>query len=165
MLACRPGRATPWVTIGPLLVAGCSLFRAEPRVVEQPPAPAQVGVASYYGRGFRDHGTASGERFDQGELTAASRSLPIGTRARVTNLANGSSVVVRVNDRGPFVRGRVLDVSYAAARELGMLRRGTARVRIEVLDDSSGAVTGRARWRGARRSRYARRSTPRTVAE
>jgi peptidoglycan lytic transglycosylase len=77
--------------------------------------------------------TASGERFDPAALTAAHRELPFGTRLRVTNLDNGRSVTVRINDRGPFAQGRILDLSFAAARELGMLRSGVARVRIEVL--------------------------------
>src|SRR5438876_2050329 len=98
--------------------------------------------------------TASGERFDQHALTAASRSFPIGTHVRVTNLANGRSVVVRVNDRGPFVHGRVLDVSHAAATALGMVGRGTARVGIESGGEgSSPTVTGDARVRRSRRRR------------
>jgi rare lipoprotein A len=95
-----------------------------------------VGTASWYGAGFHGRRTASGERFDRHALTAASRSLPLGSRVRVTNLTNGWMVIVRVNDRGPVARGRVLDVSYAAARELGMIERGSARVRIEPLEDS-----------------------------
>ena len=96
----------------------------------------EVGRASWYGaRGNGLHGqlTASGERFDALNLTAAHRSHPFGTRLRVTNLANGLSVVVRVNDRGPRLRGRVIDVSRAAAASLGFQRRGTARVRVERL--------------------------------
>jgi len=123
-------------------IPGCSLFRG-------PSGPGQVGTASWYGPGLHGRRTASGARFDQSALTAAHRSLPLGTRARVTNLENGRSVVVRITDRGPATRGRVLDVSYAAARELGMLRRGTTRVRIEVLDGPSPAAeSGRARLRG-----------------
>ncbi len=93
----------------------------------------EVGVASYYSRAHHGRPTASGARFDQRALTAAHRSLPFGTRVRVTNLGNGRSVVVTVTDRGPFVRGRILDVSYGAARDLDFVRAGTARVRIEVL--------------------------------
>jgi rare lipoprotein A len=91
---------------------------------------ASVGLASYYSEGTE---TASGERFDPQELTAAHPNLPFGTRLRVTNLATGRSVVVRVNDRGPFVPGRSVDVSYSAAQQLGFLDSGTAKVKMEVV--------------------------------
>src|SRR5438132_1235392 len=108
----------------------------------------------WYGAEFQGSRTAGGERFDQHALTAASRSFPIGTHVRVTNLANGRSVVVRVNDRGPFVHGRVLDVSHAAATALGMVGRGTARVRVESVGEGSApTVTGHARVRRPRRRR------------
>ncbi|HMP44350.1 MAG TPA: septal ring lytic transglycosylase RlpA family protein, partial [Sphingopyxis sp.] len=84
------------------------------------------GMASYYGRELAGNRTASGERFDPGQLTAAHRTLPFGSLVRVTNVSNGDSVVVRINDRGPFHGGRVIDVSHAAAREIGMHRSGTA---------------------------------------
>ncbi len=93
----------------------------------------QVGVASWYGPGFHGNRTANGEIYDQYELTAAHRTLPLGTHVMVTDLDNGRAVEVRVNDRGPFVDGRVIDLSYAAARTLGMVGPGTARVRVEVL--------------------------------
>ena len=96
-------------------------------------ARRESGVASYYGREFYHRPTASGERFDPKDLTAAHRTLPFGTRVRVTNLANGRRVVVRINDRGPFKKGRVLDVSPAAARKLGFASQGLARVRLDVL--------------------------------
>ncbi len=91
----------------------------------------QVGMASWYGPGFHGRKTASGERFDQNDLTAAHRKLPLGTEITVTNLENGSSIVVEVNDRGPYAKGRVLDLSKAAARKLGMVESGVAKVRIE----------------------------------
>jgi rare lipoprotein A len=91
------------------------------------------GMASYYAKKFHGRKTASGERFNMRKFTAAHRTLPFGTRVRVTNLSNGKSVVVRVNDRGPFKRGRIIDVSYAAAKAIGMVRAGTARVRIEIV--------------------------------
>ena len=91
------------------------------------------GEASYYGAAFAGNRTASGERFDPSALTCAHRSLPLGTMLRVTNIANGRSVTVRVNDRGPFTRSRVLDMSQAAARDIGMIRSGKATVRIEVI--------------------------------
>ncbi len=93
------------------------------------------GMASYYGNELAGNRTASGERFDPGQLTAAHRSLPFGSMVRVTNTSNGDSVVVRINDRGPFSRGRVIDVSQAAAREIGMHRSGTARVKLALLSD------------------------------
>jgi len=98
-------------------------------------ATVQEGVVSWYGAQFHNRKTASGERFDSGALTMAHPSLPFGTKARVTNLRNGRSVVVRVNDRGPFVGQRIADLSQAAATEIGMLRKGLAKVRIEVLGE------------------------------
>jgi peptidoglycan lytic transglycosylase len=91
---------------------------------------ASGGLASYYKHGAR---TASGEKFNAGELTAAHRTLPFGTRVRVTNVATGRSVTVRVNDRGPFVGGRSIDVSYAAAESLGMVGQGVAKVKLDVV--------------------------------
>ncbi|WP_018260672.1 septal ring lytic transglycosylase RlpA family protein [Methylobacterium sp. WSM2598] len=89
---------------------------------------AQAGVASWYGPGFHGRRTANGERFDTHALTAAHRFLPFGSRVRVTNNSNGRSVVVRINDRGPYVGGRVIDLSNAAARAIGV--SGVAKVRI-----------------------------------
>lgn len=95
------------------------------------------GRASWYGGGFHGRPTASGAPFNQHALTAAHRSLPFGTELRVTNLRNGEQVEVTVTDRGPYSRGRILDLSRGAAAELGMLERGVSRVRIEVLADDS----------------------------
>ncbi|WP_084327674.1 septal ring lytic transglycosylase RlpA family protein [Salinarimonas rosea] len=89
--------------------------------------------ASWYGPGFHGRRTASGERYDMDALTAAHKTLPFGTKVRVTNVANGKSIVVRITDRGPFVRGREIDLSRGAARAVGMIASGTAQVRIEVL--------------------------------
>ncbi len=91
------------------------------------------GVASFYGHELAGNRTASGERFNPSSLTAAHRSLPLGTKLRVTNTANGEAVIVRVNDRGPFVKSRLIDLSLGAAREIGMVRTGTARVTVEIL--------------------------------
>src|SRR5688572_3587944 len=91
------------------------------------------GTASYYGAELAGNRTASGERFNPNGLTAAHRTLPLGTKLRVTNVANGRSVIVRVNDRGPFVGNRVIDVSLGAAREINMVRSGKARVRLELV--------------------------------
>jgi rare lipoprotein A len=93
-------------------------------------ADVQHGLATWYGRG---RGTASGERFDRRAMTAAHRSLPFNTRVRVTNKRNGRSVIVRINDRGPFVRDRIIDVSEAAAEVLGMKRAGVVPVKLERL--------------------------------
>jgi rare lipoprotein A len=94
--------------------------------------PIAEGVASFYGASLRGNLTANGERFDPGAFTAAHRTLAFGTCLRVENAANGRSVRVRVNDRGPFVKGRILDVSEAAARALDFVQRGVARVRLFV---------------------------------
>jgi rare lipoprotein A len=91
----------------------------------------QTGVASWYGPGFHGKRTASGERFDQNELTAAHRQLPLGAEVKVTNLENGRSITVAINDRGPYVGGRVIDLSKAAAQRLGIVEDGLAKVRIE----------------------------------
>jgi rare lipoprotein A len=91
---------------------------------------ASQGLASFYSEGTR---TASGEKFDANELTAAHPTLPFGTRLRVTNVATGRSVTVRVNDRGPYVPGRIVDVSYSAAASLGMVGRGVANVKLDVV--------------------------------
>ncbi len=93
---------------------------------------AEVGNASFYAHRFHGRSTASGERYDETKLTAAHRTLPFGTRVRVTNLENGRSVMLRVNDRGPHRKSRVIDVSYVAAKRLGFVRDGVARVRVEV---------------------------------
>lgn len=113
------------------LLAGC----ASQSGTVDPHGYDQTGVASYYGARHHGKRTASGERFDQHGLTAAHRQLPFGTRVKITNLGNNDSVVVRINDRGPYSRGRLIDVSRAAAEQLGMLRSGTARVRVQALDD------------------------------
>ena len=93
-------------------------------------SPASRGVASFYSD---DQETASGEKFDKNELTAAHPSLPFGTRLRVTNVSTGRAVTVRVNDRGPYVHGRVVDVSYSAAEALGMVNAGVANVKLDVV--------------------------------
>jgi rare lipoprotein A len=94
-----------------------------------------TGRASWYGPGFHGRRTASGEVFNQNALTAAHRTLPFGTRVRVVNVSNHREVVVRINDRGPFTGGRVLDLSAEAARAIGLDRAGVGPVRVEVLSD------------------------------
>jgi rare lipoprotein A len=94
----------------------------------------ETGLASFYGRAHHGKLTASGVRFDMNAMTAAHRSHPFGARLRVTDLATGRKVEVKVNDRGPFVKGRVVDLSYAAAKALGAVDRGVVRVRVERVD-------------------------------
>jgi rare lipoprotein A (peptidoglycan hydrolase) len=108
-----------------------------PPAVDPSPAPSftQNGLASWYGRDFHRKHTASGEGFDMNGFTAAHRSLPLDTIVRVTNLDNGQWALVRVNDRGPFAHGRVIDVSRSAAVQLGMIKAGIVPVRLEVFDD------------------------------
>jgi len=93
----------------------------------------EVGFASYYGEKFHGRRTASGEIFNMYKLTAAHRKLPFGTYVKVTNLENGRSVIVRINDRGPFKKNRIIDLSYEAAKRLGMISKGVARVKLEVI--------------------------------
>lgn len=110
---------------------------------EEPPEPELAtsgtirslgnGVASYYGRRFHGRKTANGERFNMRAMTAAHKTLPFGTKVRVTNRRNGRSVVVRINDRGPFIRGRTIDLSRGAAEQIGMVASGHARVSMEVV--------------------------------
>ena len=111
------------------LLAGCASHDVDPRGYDE------TGTASYYGATHHVKCTASGEPFDQYAMTAAHRQLPFGTRVKVTNLKNDKSVVVRINDRGPHTRGRLIDLSRGAADKLGMLRSGTARVRVQALNN------------------------------
>lgn len=127
------------LALGAMFVAGCGHHAAR---VNAPIAPARIGstetgVASWYGVPYDGRRAASGEIYDMRQLTAAHRSLPFQTWVEVTNLSNGKQVDVRINDRGPFVRGRILDLSQAAARDINMLRAGTARVRLKVIPPPS----------------------------
>lgn len=121
-------RARLWFVLAALAIGGCGRAAVAPT-----PGHPQSGVASWYGPGFHGLQTSSGTIYDQHALTAAHPNLPLGTRARVTNLENGKSVEVLINDRGPFAKGRVIDLSYAAATEIGMIGHGTARVQIDVV--------------------------------
>lgn len=111
---------------------GCTLVRREP----VPPRikRVEIGWASWYGKKFHGRRTASGDVYDMHQLTAAHKTLPLGTPVIVTHVNNGKSVQVTINDRGPFVRGRIIDLSYAAAQALEMVEEGVAKVRVEVLD-------------------------------
>jgi rare lipoprotein A len=103
------------------------------------PKPYQVGAASWYGKQFHGKTTASGEDFDMFEFTAAHRKLPLGTFVKVTNLKNGKWIIVRVNDRGPYVGNRIMDLSYSAARMLNF-RDGVERIRIDLIQPENVAV-------------------------
>jgi rare lipoprotein A len=118
-----------------VVLAGACAHRKAPSAA---PAPiehpyAETGQASWYGKAHQGERTASGERFDMHALTAAHRTLPFGTIVRVTAVGSGKSVNVRINDRGPFRRDRIIDLSYEAARRLGIIHGGTARVEIKVV--------------------------------
>ena len=116
------------------LLAGCAANRFDkPRA-----GTSQRGIASWYGEPFHGRATASGEIYDMHGLTAAHKELPLGTWVKVRNLGNGRSVTVKVNDRGPFVRGRIIDMSYGAAQKLGMVGPGTAKVEVTVVELGNG---------------------------
>jgi len=132
----------PWVICAALWIAGCSSYsstsvasRPTPRPDRAPtPGPGHVTMASWYGPGFIGQRTASGEVYHRDDLTAASRTLPLGSRVQVTNLNTGRSVVVRINDRGPYVHGRGIDLSERAAKRIGLNHSGVARVSVTRLD-------------------------------
>ncbi len=121
LAGCAGGGGRPFVEVGP-----------EPAAVRED--GVQTGLASYYGGRYHGRQTASGEIFDQDALTAAHRTLPFGTRVKVTNQRNGRSVTLRINDRGPFVKGRIIDVSRRAARDLDMVVAGVVPVRVQIVD-------------------------------
>ena len=117
-----------------LLILACSLFLASCTGMKYfPSGDEQKGIASWYGEDFHGKLTSNQEIYNMYAMTAAHKTLPFGTYVRVTNLTNGKSVVVRINDRGPFVKGRIIDLSYAAAEKLGMSETGVAPVEIKVL--------------------------------
>ena len=124
----EPPTAAPAPTVSPPVARA---LPPEPRVLQ---TGKQTGKASWYGDAHHGRKTASGETFDMNALTAAHRTLPLGTRVLVTNLANGRSVDVRINDRGPVVSDRIIDLSFAAARALGGVGAGVFRVRIAVVE-------------------------------
>ncbi|HEV7367868.1 septal ring lytic transglycosylase RlpA family protein [Arenibaculum sp.] len=127
-----PRKRTPSIQapVQAALLAAFALLAASPAQAEEEPH-VETGTASWYGPGFEGRPTASGEPMRQNRLTAAHPSLPLDTTAKVTNLENGQSVEVKINDRGPFVEGRVIDLSRAAAERLDMTEDGTAPVRVE----------------------------------
>jgi len=117
--------------VGTLLaVSGCGGGSSGP---SSEAGSVQEGEASYYAHRYHGRTTANGEIYDENKMTAAHKTLPFGTTVRVTNLANGKKVVVRINDRGPFIKGRIIDLSYKAAGELDYISRGVVKVRVEIL--------------------------------
>ena len=134
--ACATAALLAALAWGCALPSGRGETPAAPAAVADAPAVSeptveQVGDASWYGPAQQGKETASGETFDQKKLTAAHRTLPLGTRAVVTNLENGQSVEVKINDRGPYAKGRKIDLSHAAAEQIGMTGQGVAKVKIE----------------------------------
>ena len=147
------------LAVGLGLMAGCTSRAARPTPAPAPEEAARPrpeaderpgkaprtylgeGLASYYGPGLDGRPTASGEKFDQNAMTAAHRTVKFGTCLRVVNMENGHSVQVRVNDRGPFKEGRIIDVSLEAARQLDMVKKGLARVRLYRCEDKSAAFS------------------------
>ena len=115
------------------ILVGAFLSSCAKKTVMRPKHSAE-GHASWYGPGFHGRTTANGERYNQYAMTAAHKKLPFNTKVRVINLNNNKSVIVRINDRGPFIRGRIIDLSKKAAKEIAMLDSGTAPVRIETLE-------------------------------
>ncbi len=134
--ACTPRTALPLLPATSAATAALTASKAPGAALFGP----QEGMASWYGPGFAGRTTSNGEVFDPTQLTAAHRTLPFGTRVQVTNLENGASIVVRINDRGPFKAGRIIDLSRAAADGIGMLRSGVARVRVEVVTGTPSAT-------------------------
>jgi rare lipoprotein A len=117
---------------------------AAPAVAQKksrPKPPYQVGTASWYGSDFNGKATASGEPYNMYDMTAAHLKLPLGTRVKVTNLRNGKAVVVRINDRGPMVEGRIIDLSYSAAKVLGVKAYGIQKVRLDVVQQPQEVAT------------------------
>ena len=160
------------LTCAALWLAGCSAYgasRAAPApapAVEHAPAPVSSGqgrvtLASWYGPGFIGQRTASGEVYHRDDLTAASRSLPLGTRVQVTNLDTARAVVVRINDRGPYVRGRGIDLSERAAKQIGLNHSGVARVSVARLDTTTSGSSTVAAPEPWRRRATLSHSTPR----
>ena len=129
-----------FVSVAVMWLAACSVppSRIPPPMIS--PRASQTGIASWYGPGFHGKTTASGVIYNQHDLTAAHQTLPLGTRVLVTNLDNGRSIEVLINDRGPFAKGRIIDLSFAAGENLGMIRPGTIPVRIEVVDSGADKI-------------------------
>lgn len=121
--------------LSPTSVAALLALLSLPSFASHPGA-VQTGIASYYHDSLHGNRTASGQIYDKRKMSAAHKSLPLGSRVRVTDTRTGKSIVVRVNDRGPFIKGRIIDLSRRAAQELGIIRRGITPVKVEVLNVS-----------------------------
>jgi len=130
-MGAAPGHTT---SASPSAPAFLQIPQQEPREFEPSTKPFQVGKASWYGGLFQGKATASGEDYNMYDFTAAHRELPLGTFVKVTNLKNRRSVVVRINDRGPVTPGRIIDLSFSAARRLDMHQKGLEKVRIDVVE-------------------------------
>jgi rare lipoprotein A len=127
-------RRSLWVVaIALVLLAGCTRRRHTPAAAIPRVGAVEEGIASWYGHPYHGRASSSGEIYDMEKMTAAHRTLPFGTEVRVHNLTNGRTVDVRINDRGPFVDGRIIDLSRAAARQMHLIGPGTARVRLHIL--------------------------------
>jgi rare lipoprotein A len=126
-------------------LSGCAKSRHAATRVPQTPSGSETGIASWYGHPYHGRAAANGEIYDMEKMTAAHRTLPFGTWVRVTNLTNGKTVDVRIVDRGPFVEGRIIDLSHAAARAIDLLGPGIARVRVDIVS-SPGGVAAQARY-------------------
>jgi rare lipoprotein A len=141
MSTCRVSRFLPFLILILFVAAGCGVTSPRFATREKPPAPKSAppastelsGIASYYADDFHGRKTANGEVYNMHDLTAAHRTLPFNTRVKVTNLDTNMSVVVRINDRGPFKDDRVIDLSLGAAKKIGLIPAGTGPVKLEVL--------------------------------
>lgn len=119
--------------LGAALALSLAFSASLPQIHASEPATVLSGVASWYGPGFHGRTTANGERYNMHDMTAAHKSLKFGTKVKVTNQTNGKSVVVRINDRGPYIGGRIIDLSRSAAQAIDMIGPGTAAVTVQVL--------------------------------
>jgi rare lipoprotein A len=135
-LGAAQGPNSSEATSAPSNSASSAQTKAEARK-QAKPKPYQIGTASWYGEYFVGKTTASGEPYDMYDMTAASLTIPLGTYVKVTNLRNGKAVVVRINDRGPVVEGRIIDLSYGAATALQFSNRGLQRVRLDLVDQTA----------------------------
>jgi rare lipoprotein A len=124
--------------LGLLLMAGC--LAHDKKILRLNNGNSQLGIASWYGPSFHGKPSASGELYDMWALTAAHRTLPFGTLVQVTKVETGKTVTVRINDRGPFIKGRIIDLSYTAARELAMIGEGTADVALTIVSPGNASI-------------------------
>ena len=127
-----------YLILGLLLMAGC--LAQDKKIPSLNNGSSQLGIASWYGPSFHGKPSASGEPYDMWALTAAHRTLPFGTWVQITKVETGKTVTVRINDRGPFIKGRIIDLSYAAARELAMIGEGTADVALTIVSPRNGLI-------------------------